>query len=414
MPKVISVYRVLVQTDVPELALAKDNAGHTYLALLVDHDERTGKFVCIAISRERLGEIWSGRLGLRNAFLECETGEAFSADFDSDSAASQLRLQALSAIPEEWLPSADLDLTRFLAHGETDVEAELVAQASHGRISAGVFDLDPPEAMFEPVIESHHLAAGLKLWQNLLSHAGSYVMTKLGKATQQYFMPTEDDFVFRVRAHAAGSFRIHFESKRGGYVDTAGSTAFGLALTTIDGLTRHIDDPDRALPHLQETGAHVVRAYQAMLHFVATENVPITYAWADPGSPSAKPRPIGVSGAQRTVELLTRRKDLTSTQVTFVGRFIDLSSEENDAESGTWKLVFLRPEKNRRSVRGKILEGAGDLLADIRFRKGVYRIVCEERYDATVMSKKPRRLYFLKEPPLPVEELPRLGESGTV
>lgn len=69
----LSITEVLEYYDVPQLFVAKDAVGTSYLCLFYDYDE-SGRMMCISvsISKERLNDFLTGHLDLRHIFTEPE------------------------------------------------------------------------------------------------------------------------------------------------------------------------------------------------------------------------------------------------------------------------------------------------------------------------------------------------------
>lgn len=399
MPRLLHIESNLVETDSPELLLARDAAGGVYLCLLVSRTDRGDQFLCIATSASRLEALYSGALDLRHAFQNSENGEAFRGHFGLIHEVPSLELSPLAGIPENWLPDEGFPLAMFV--GTEGLRAgDLRLAAVSKRASVGVLALNPPEAQYANRIDSYHLSTGLKLFQDLLKQAGERAWRELRKDTKA-LLGAEADFTFQVLPQfSIGSFEIHFESKAGNAVDLSGSTAMGVALEKVDEITRYINDVESALPVLRDNSGHLIRAYQALLRFVATEKVPLSYSWAQPGTQIPPQRQIGVDSAQRTYELLAASADLSAVEVVLVGRFVDIGEK---GDGGHWKLDVGKKAR----IRGEMIEGATDLLDGVAFKTVIYRVVCEERLATSLVSGKSRKLYFLKERPTPVSSDPR-------
>ncbi len=396
MPRTLVIDSTLVETDSPELVLARDPAGANYLAILAERTHEGDRFLCVAISTERISRLCAGTVDLREAFVSNENGEAYVGDFFLDAEMPTLALHPLDSVPDAWLPGAGFPLPMFLGSTEGAL-AELKAQAVANRTSVGSFSLNPPEAAYGHKIDSFNLADGIRLFQNLVIEAGQKAARELGKqAKQLFFTEDQSEFIFQITPQfTPGSFVVHFESKPGLGRGLFGETPMGHALRKLDQLTSRVDDPDSALPVLQQNSGHLIRAYQSMLKFVGDRHAPFSYAWAEPSTPEPVEQRVGVASARRTYEVLTRRSELSAVEVTLEGRFVEMGEK---GVGGRWRLDVGKGK--RRVVYGELLSGAPDLLDNVRFKRTMYRLTCEERLFTNVVTGRTTRRYYLKSPPV--------------
>src|SRR2546428_7226057 len=78
-----TIETVLLETDVPDLVLARDVVGTLYLCSFVSRDRDGDRFLCIPVSSERLAAFRSGQLDLRSLLTRPETGAWFDGLFHS-------------------------------------------------------------------------------------------------------------------------------------------------------------------------------------------------------------------------------------------------------------------------------------------------------------------------------------------
>lgn len=375
------IENVLLQTDDPEVVLARDALGVLVLGLLVSRDKQGDIFLAVPLSSGRLADIRAGKLDLREAFLRPETGEVFSADFSRIDGRPVLRLSELPEIPPAWLPQPEFWLSDFLDIEEDS--APLIAVATERGGAVVELSLNPPEAYAEPKIDADRLGEALKVFQNLVRHAYTRGAGAVSESWRRFF-GGENAFTLEVFAFSHGSFRIHLQSK--GRADLSGLSALGLALAKIDELTQYIDSPDHALEVVKQNRGHVVSAYQALLKFVVEQGTPLRYEWADPASREVSRRRISPEHAGVLYELLVARQELSREEVSHVGVFSKV-----DEDRGTWTL---RTEE--RELHGELSEGVGNLLAGLTIRTKQYRVKCEERLEEVAGSGRQRvRLLML-------------------
>jgi hypothetical protein len=380
------VESILFETDGPEIVVARDGVGTAYLSLLVERTADGDMFLCVPASQQRIAALRNGAIDLREALANGEVGRVFSARYALLDALPSLMLTPVANIPEEWLPSSGFLLSGLLPESTVDLDV-LATDAIAKHSSVGVLELHPPESEIESLIDSYHLVDGLRLFQGLLHHAFAKAMTGADKL-HRIMLGGDEAPTFQVLPEfAPGSFRVHFQSKL--KADLSGSTGVGIALAKVDELTHFIDSPEQALLVMKANSGHVVSAYRSLLHFIASEKTPLVYSWSEPGITVPRRRRIGVESAQRFYDILSTKQELSSEEVTHVGTFTKLN------EDGAWLL-----RSGKKSVKGLIAEGAGNLLAGVVYQTKEYRIVCDERLEETV-GRKPRTTLYLKQLPEP-------------
>lgn len=395
MPRTAVIQSVLFETDSPEIVLARDVIGTSYLAVLVSRDDHGDRFLCVPVSEMRLADFTRGRMDLRTALTRPESGERFFASFDLREGAPTLMLEPLSEVPEKWLPQAGFLLTEFVPH-EPDGD-DLISQAIQSNLTMGVLSFDPPEARARPRIFADRFAEGVRLFQNFVRHACRKALSGMDSVERQLLGP--EPYVISLRPEIVhGSFRIGFESQW--EADLGRSTGLGAALTKVDELTQHIGNPSRALEVVQSNRGHVVGAYQALLEFVASNGAALEYAWADPGSSTARSRRIGPADAERLFDVLSARKELSKEEVEFTGVFT-----HGNTESGKWTLMTI-PE--RKKISGGPSPEAIGIRGGVSLKSMVYHIRCEERMEQVAGTGKQKMVLEL------TDMVPLQGRPGPI
>lgn len=105
MIKQFSISQILVFYDVPEVFLAKDVVGTSYLCLLVSDDGQL-TYIAISISQRRLVEFIDGIVDLRDIFENPEIREWYSFNFNDVSEPINATLLEASAFAETYLPDS--------------------------------------------------------------------------------------------------------------------------------------------------------------------------------------------------------------------------------------------------------------------------------------------------------------------
>src|SRR5688572_30747042 len=217
---------VLLETDSPDLLLARDAVGTQYLCCLVSRDLDGDRFIAVPMSPSRVAEFRSGALDLRSVFTRPENGMRFRGTFHPVKVKPAIVLTPLQDIPDEWLPQEGFLLSDF-----TDaISDEVVVRDALAKNAAVVIcRLNPPEAR-DGKIDADHLAEGVRAFQSLVKYAHRRAAAMMSSAAKMRLEP--DAHVLRTYGFSGGSFQVHFESKQ--QADLIGRSPIGAALETID------------------------------------------------------------------------------------------------------------------------------------------------------------------------------------
>lgn len=110
----LTISEVFFEHDGPRLFVAENRAGNLYLANCVDEDEDEGTetYLYISISPNRMNQVRSGAISLRDAYTNSETGTAYAitAEYGKDYSQNKLEVIQSNEIQEEWLPTKEARL----------------------------------------------------------------------------------------------------------------------------------------------------------------------------------------------------------------------------------------------------------------------------------------------------------------
>jgi hypothetical protein len=104
MIKTLTHKETLIYYDEQQLFLAQDEANRQFLCSLADTNEESIKYICVQITSERLQELYSGLVDLRDIFEHPEAEQRFYIAIKSKNQNMQLIPLSLDQFPEEWLP----------------------------------------------------------------------------------------------------------------------------------------------------------------------------------------------------------------------------------------------------------------------------------------------------------------------
>ena len=377
---------VLFETDQPEIVLARDAVGTTYLCALTGVDARGHHFVAVAVSGSRLTAFRSGNIDLREALVAPELDEHFSGYVAAESKSLTIRFECVEDVPESWLPEAGFVLNP-VQHALPD--AEIVRDSIAKRAAVIVCQLNPKESMgTTSKIDADRLAKCVSGFQSLVRHA----ITRPDKKTlKKTFAPAVSP-VIQVFAFSPGSFRVHFESE--GSSDLFGTSAVGAAMARIDELMELSSlPPDEVLGRLKKHRGHLVGAYHSMMKFIRDGGSPMSYRWADPGMSSAVGHSVTPTAAASMCAVLAVQTELSSVPVEFNGVFTTIQDTEEP-----YRWVAFDSDDKRRS--GLVDEKSTGVLSGAIIKTQQYRLYCDERLVEKPGGKQALTLFLKDKKPI--------------
>ena len=159
--------KTLIYYDEPQLFVAHDQLDVSYICLLIDSQDVSGKYVCTPVSKGRLNDFISGSIDLLSVIKSPETGEVFiGTALDGNLNAISTVQVTENDIRSEWLPEPD-----FFIKPEP-VTDKLVIEESRERQRAIIHcSLNPPEARQQSKIDAERLGQAVRIMQRVITHA---------------------------------------------------------------------------------------------------------------------------------------------------------------------------------------------------------------------------------------------------
>jgi hypothetical protein len=379
----VVINTVLVESDLPDLLLARDRVETMYLCSLAAEDAHGFVFLAIKISSGRLAALRSGTIDLRRALLEPEIPVHYSGRY-TDQARTSINLSALTEqVPEKWLPEAGLYLNVFYPAGVPD--EEIVRDAISRNSPVIVCALDPPEARGAiKRMDADSLADYIAHFQSLVRHATKHSLKRLSKATRDSL--PEDLFDLRVFAFSPGSFNVHFEAKD--QANMFGSSRVGEALQQIDVLMELASRPaEEARAGFKASNAgHVLAAYESLMKFAA-HTASFSYRWCDPGMTTPSEKRVTPLQAATMVTVLEHEEAIKAEPFEFIGYF---TSVNTDKKPFTWTA---RDDKGK-VKRGQLAETASTVLNGVTIKTTQYSFSGEDRLVQPAVGRLAHRLFL--------------------
>lgn len=384
----VSIDTVLFETDTPELLLARDPFDSAYLCSLAAEEPGNHLFLAIQISSDRLASLRSGEVDLLTVLLEPEILPYFTGRFILDAGSPTLNLEAVDTVQPDWLPNAGF----FMSSAGVASTEKVVTEAMRRNTAIVSCTLHPPEAQGTTAkINAERLSEWLHSVQSLVRYATRLALKGTSRTRLAQF--GSDPFVLQVYGFSPGSFTVHFSSQEG--ADLVGLTPVGAGMKKIDELMSLLDtSPDKTFEALAGNSGHVVAAFESLLKFVAEQESPMEYRWAEPSMGLGRGHSVTPVAAKAMVAVLETTKSLKTETVEFEGQF---TSVNTDNAPLSWRAIDLETGRKR---HGRVHEDFPEALNGVTIRDTRYKLICEERLERYATGRTRPTLY-LKHPSTP-------------
>ena len=379
----VTIETVLFETDAPDLVLARDAVDGSYLCALTTVSARGHHFLAIQISDKRLASLRSGAIDLREALTKPETPLHLAGWLVPVQGEPAMRLEAVTDVPEEWLPAEGFFLSNFEEY-ETD-NASVVDDALSKNRTVIVYSLNPPESRgLAPRIQADSLAKALSKWQALVRHATDKVLEKASNSLKRSFGP--DVAVLEVFSFSPGSFRVHLESKAS--PNLFGESPVDAALERIDELMELTEKgADAQLEGFKRNQGPFIAAFHNFMKLVVEQKSTVGYRWARPGMAKSSGHQITPVTAAAVCAILKTHKPLGEVEIQFEGRF---TSVNGSVEPYSW----IAYDTALRRRKGLLHEKAGSLLDGVTIKTETYGFICDQRLEETADGQQVLKLYL--------------------
>ena len=336
---------ILDYYDAPQIFIALDAVGTQYLCLVHDFDEE-GRSSCIAanISKERLNDVVTGHVDLRQVFLEpeqwlydvIENGNQIDATLRTDAPTEDM-------LPEEgyyldFAQRENHDMVRISQEvGRTVIRLAFNYETTNHTLPAGV------------------LTGTLHDFQAIVSNGYRRVVQSKNAAPAQ----------LSVRATLAASFDLELVASDP--VDLFGSSKVA---DTLDLLSPLFGNDDEAVANCLSTFKNAQRSYRNFLKTLADKNISFKCKWVQKSlGGEVKEFPISKERIQSLYSFASNLKIMDERQVMFEGTFFMAN-----LRSGRWGLNLQDDGKRKYGVCLGI-----DKLNGVVLHDQVYKVTCTEK-----------------------------------
>lgn len=373
----LTVEKVLIYYDVPQLFSAKDAVGSNYLCLLVDDSNDKLQYLTLPVSRQKLTEVVTGIIDLRTAFVISEIDKWFivSEFFENTAIASEADFKI---VPEEFLPDEGCYCEVY------DTSEEVIISEVLERDNT-IIHFAMEDGMRKHSISANHLSNFVRAFQDLLKHVYKRVM-RTAKTIKDW--DKEENYELRAFGASSSSLNVHFENE--GKKDMYKNALIEHGLSKIDEILQYDGHHDTYISYLKQIKGHSIGALKKLINNIIAENVNIKYKWLSPSSNKFSKVNKIILNVDKALEIKkildSVSEDLSEEDRVFKGfvKKVDLK--------GTWRIFN---ESDEKEYSGEALNTS--LLSGITTDTKKYKFICLETISADKITDKETIKYILKE-----------------
>ncbi|MBK9670904.1 MAG: hypothetical protein IPP56_16445 [Bacteroidetes bacterium] len=350
----ITVDKILIYHDQPELFIAKDQVGAKYICLHIETGKDYVEYIALPVSINKLNSLILGNLDLRDAFLTSEIGVWYQLAINANEEFIAKPFE-FSSITEEYLPDAGFFFPTIESEEETIVKEAI--EKENAIVHLSFVDEQNRHSM-----EVNILADFIKLFQGLVKNSFKKTIASI---LQRKELDRPNNYSLRAFATSPGSFNIHLESEAN--IDLFGNSNIEIALEKIDFITGEITSEDESLEKIRPLKGHTVSTYKKLLEKIIKHNIKFSYKWISPASNTIHKKTIDKIYAEKMYEILTSKSELSQEVRELIGYV-----KQADVEKGNWRILNIEDNKEY-SGQAKSIRLDGITLETI-----MYKFKCEE------------------------------------
>ncbi len=377
MNKELHISRILDYNDVPQLLIAEDIVRTKYIAILVEENGAHLHYITTAISSDRLAKYVAGKIDLRLIFKEPEIRGYWFSIRDISSNEITAEAQDLTELPEQYLPESDYYFQTELPENEV-ITSEIMDKDNV------IIHLALDDGKGDNGIKANVLGDASVLYQSLLTHSFKKAIAQnVGLTAEQkraFSIPRNSEL--RAFATSPGSFNIHFYSTSN--KDLFGHHFIEIALTKLDELIFPDLNDTQIIDKLRSIKGHPVNAYKKLMAQIIKEGISIKYKWGSPSTQEVHTRIITKEFAERVIEIINQREELSEEIKEFQGYMLGA-----DSTTGNWRLACI----DGTEITG---ESENDLLKNVTIETVLYKIRCNEIIEVQTVSEAEKTKYILE------------------
>jgi hypothetical protein len=272
----LEILEVFLQYDGPRLFSCLNKAKHIYLALWVDDENDIDLWMYVPISNQKLLQVRSGDISLREAFTESETGYLHIAKVAFSGEVQDFKLVKATEVNEEWLPLQNVRLN--ISSAIISPQSARSISESMAREVLNVALRFPNYNLHE--VPSQKLGYFLSNLQGLVDAIGQVILgmpTALGKVPEAITNKTR----LNVIGSFAGSFGIRLATSgmdEGELFSTSSLLAPDVIEKLLD-LLHASKDEIVLLDSLRKLSLRTVASYRKVLRSLVSAEAGLSVEW---------------------------------------------------------------------------------------------------------------------------------------
>jgi hypothetical protein len=373
MVKKLYISQIIVYYDIPEIFVAKDEVGTSFLCLLISVNLDIAKYISTPISIGRLSEFITGKIDLREIFLNPESNQFYS--FNDIEESIEASLELYDKLPEEYLPDAGFVYKKPLEDNKLILNEAL--EKNNAIIQIALSDNNDSYS-----INIDDLGDIVKLYQVIITNSYKKEITKLKvKNKKTYYIP--QNYKLRAFASSPSSFNIHLFSTS--QVDLFGRAIIELALNKFDEITQDFDDEDKYIESLRSVKGHTIGSLKKLVKKLIDDGIKIKHKWYSPGQDKVHFTLIDKDKAEKIYKILNLSEELAEETKILEGHFVQV-----DIDNGTWRVFNNEDEKEYNG------EATEQLLKGIIVETAGYKLNCQELIEELKVAEKEKIRYILR------------------
>lgn len=367
----LSVDRILIYYDVPQLFIAKDQMGLKYVSLYIGGDTPFAEYITVPVSESKLNQLVTGEIDLRMAFQSSENGVWYIMTSD---ATDQFVLNPISfdTVDEKYLPDSGFYFPAI------DSDDNIIIQEATEKNNA-IVHLTFMDSENSNSIDVDLFGDMMKLFQNLVKY--SYKKS-IADIKDGYNLESEKNYQLKAFATSEGSFNVHMQSVAN--TDLFGNSNIEIALKRIDAIIGDLDNESALIEKIKIIKGHAIGAYKNILDKIIKHNFNLSYKWVSPGENKVHKKRINKAYAERVKEIIDRKEELGTELREFSG-----TVNEIDSVNMKWRILNNEDAKN---YSGKSEVDLAGIIID-----SSYNFKCKEILETEIATGKEKTSYILLE-----------------
>lgn len=364
MKTTITIDKVLVYYDLPQVFVGRDAVGSLFLCLLEESHEEYDEYLGIRLSQNKLFELLAGKVDLRSIYTQPEIQEYYVIRGFNEYEVADSK----SFVEERDLPAPD-----YFIHYDLDPNDIINKEVTD--LNKPVFHIGVVDERSSPDVDVEVLGRVLISFKGIYSNA----MPKLGVTGSRSLRAFVDQ---------AASFNLHI------YADVQ-PDLFGAS--EVDKVFAHIDkmlsfsDSNDFIECLRKVRGYSLSHYRNLIDTLITNKSTLKYKYKTAELDSAPVENyVNLTTLKSIQEMLQRNADLNRENIELEGHFTAVS-----ADRLTWTFEVINEEGKSKKFSGKVDDK--DMLDGVTLLSKKYKILCVAQTKVTEVVNKETTEYLLED-----------------